>query len=165
MHEFLCRTLGMFILLGLGVPGFAQTALFSGRVSDPQQAMVSGAQVRIVNQATRIEREASTNTEGLYTVPFVVPGIYLIYVTATGFSTAVSDPLTVTLGQELIFNVQLKIGNSRQEIAVRGEMQMLNTTDAAVSTTSPSASIRFQAGVDDKLRRSSRTAPSTNCGD
>lgn len=134
MRRLINRTLGGFFLLSLSVAAFAQTGQFSGNVSDPQQAMVAGAQVRVVNQTTKYERAVKTNSDGSYVVPFVQPGTYKIFVEAPGFVSAVSDSLTLTVGQELVFNAQLTIGGTRQEVTVSTGSQLLNTTDGSVST-------------------------------
>lgn len=93
-----------------------------------------GAQIRVVNQATGVEQTATANMDGSYVVPFLQPGTYQIFVQAQGFNTAVSDPLTVTVGQEFVFNVELKVGDAKQQVTVRGGSQMLNATYASVST-------------------------------
>jgi hypothetical protein len=115
MYRLVRHALGVFILLSLSSVAFAQTAQFSGRVTDPSQALVRGADIGVVNQATGVERRVKTNAEGSYAVPFVSPGIYQVFVQANGFSTAASEPFTLTVGQVLVFDVQLKIGNSTQE--------------------------------------------------
>ncbi|HEX9198015.1 MAG TPA: TonB-dependent receptor [Acidobacteriaceae bacterium] len=134
MHRLTRRALRVFILLSLSLTAFSQTAQLSGRVTDPSQALVRNADVRVVNQATGIERRVKTNGDGSYTVPFVSPGTYQVFVQADGFSTAVSEPLTVTVGQALVFDVRLKVGSTQQDVTVEGGSQMLNTSDASVST-------------------------------
>ena len=64
------------------LPAFAQNAQFQGRVTDAQHAVVAGADVSIVNQATGVERKVKTNGDGSYAVPFVTPGTYTISVQA-----------------------------------------------------------------------------------
>jgi hypothetical protein len=103
-------------------------------VTDPQDKVVVGAEVRIFNQATGVERKITTNGDGLYTAPFVSPGSYQIYVQAAGFSTVSSEPLTVTVGQVLVFDVQLKVGNAQQQVTVNAGALTINTTDGSVST-------------------------------
>jgi hypothetical protein len=134
MSRLISRALGVFIFLLLSVVAYAQTAQFSGRVIDPSQAVVRNAEVRVVNQATDVERKVTTNADGLYTVPFVSPGTYQILVQAQGFSTAVSQPLTVTVGQALVFDVEMKVGGAQEQITVNGSDQDINTTDGSVST-------------------------------
>jgi hypothetical protein len=128
------HTLCVSIVFSLGVVAFAQTAQFFGRVTDPSQALVRGAEVRAVDQATGVELRVKTNADGIYTIPFVAPGTYQVYVQANGFSTVVSEPLTITVGQALVFDVQLKVGSSTQEVTVEAGSPVLDTTDASVGT-------------------------------
>ncbi len=134
MRRITCYTLAVFFASMLGVAAFAQTAQFSGRVTDPQDKVVVGANVRIFNQATGVEHNVKTNSDGLYVAPFIQPGTYQIYVQAQGFSTVSSQPLTVTVGQALVFDVQLKVGSAEQQITVDASDHDINTTDASVST-------------------------------
>jgi hypothetical protein len=121
-------------LLLAGMGAFAQTAQFRGQVTDPHKAVVVSAEVRILNLATGVAHKVKTNNQGVYTAPFIEPGTYQISVQAQGFSTAVSRPLTLTVGQELPFNVQLTVGSAKETVTVSGVSQMLNTTDGSVST-------------------------------
>ena len=49
-------------------------ASLSGTLKDPSGALVPGAQVAIENTATGVVRNVSTNTDGLYTAPNLIPG-------------------------------------------------------------------------------------------
>ncbi|HYG82738.1 MAG TPA: carboxypeptidase-like regulatory domain-containing protein, partial [Pyrinomonadaceae bacterium] len=44
------------------------TASLSGRISDPNGAVVSGAQVTATFKATGVRRETTTNEDGFYTL-------------------------------------------------------------------------------------------------
>jgi hypothetical protein len=132
------RTLLLFVpgfltLLASG-PAFAQGAGFSGEVIDPQKAVVPNAAVRVVNQQTTVERRTKTNGAGFYMVPYLVPGTYKIFVQAQGFETAVSEELTVTVGQMRVVRFRLRLGASADYVIVSGASQTFNTTDASVST-------------------------------
>src|SRR5450756_1536587 len=134
MRWIIRLTLAVLFAGSLGPLALAQTAQFQGRVTDPQQRIVVGADVRIFNQATGVERRVKTNHDGLYTAPFISPGSYQVYIQAPGFSTVSSTALTLTVGQTLVFDVQLKVGAASQEVSVVAGSQTLNTTDASVST-------------------------------
>jgi hypothetical protein len=135
-RHFIRSSLFLLLSLGSALSASAQgTAQFQGRVTDPQERVVAGAEVRIVNQATGVEHKLATNTEGLYTAPFLSPGMYVIAVQAPGFATASSEPLTLTVGQTLSFEVQLKVGSTNEQVTVdAGGSLTLNTTNASVST-------------------------------
>jgi len=122
-------------MLCICLPSLAQTAQFQGQVTDQHKAAVVGAEIDFINTATSVEHKAKTNGEGLYVAPFLLPGTYQIHVQAPGFSRVVSEPLTITVGQKLVFDVQLKVGSESQSVTVSSDSQMLVTTSAAVSTT------------------------------
>jgi hypothetical protein len=124
----------LLFILGGALTVSAQNAEFSGNINDPHQARVPGAQIRLVNQATGTVYKVTSNKEGFYLVPFVSPGTYKVFVQKQGFNTAISEPLTVTTGQEKVFDVGLRIGGNQEEVIVSESSQLLNTTDASVST-------------------------------
>jgi hypothetical protein len=128
------RFFGIAILYLVVAHTWGQTAQLSGQVTDSQNAVIAGAELRIVNLATGVERYTQTNGEGYYTAPFLQPNRYKLYVQKQGFETAVSDDLTLTVGQALVMTFQLRVGSTQQQVVVEGGSQLLNTTDAAVST-------------------------------
>lgn len=113
---------------------YAQTSAITGFVQDSQGAIIRGAEVRVVGQSQGMVRTVHTNSSGAFDVPFLNPGSYRIYIQAPNFSTAVSDPLALAVGQTIVFNVQLKVGSTQQEVTVNAGSQLMNTTDATVST-------------------------------
>jgi hypothetical protein len=60
----------------------------SGLVTDPSGAAISGASVSITNKATGATRNVTTNSEGLYSFPSLLPGVYELRVEQSGFKTA-----------------------------------------------------------------------------
>src|SRR5208282_2012283 len=111
---------------------FAQNGQVSGHVTDSQQASVQGATVRIINQANGVERKTTTNSDGLFSVPFVPPGVYRVFVQAVGFSTVASPDLTLDVGQALLYNVQLKVGSLSETVHVNGASPLRQTEEASV---------------------------------
>ena len=65
------------------------TSSFSGTVSDKAGAVVSGATVRAISQATGLSREARTDDSGHYLIPLLPVGFYTIHVEAQGFGVSV----------------------------------------------------------------------------
>ncbi|MEK7830833.1 MAG: carboxypeptidase-like regulatory domain-containing protein, partial [Acidobacteriota bacterium] len=61
----------------------------TGTVTDPQGAVIRGAQVTAKNMATLQESVVTSGSEGNWTVPSVSAGNYTITVTAQGFKTTV----------------------------------------------------------------------------
>lgn len=114
--------------------GFAQSAQIQGEVSDSSGAVIPKAAVRVVNQQTGTERKTATNGSGQYSVPGLDPSVYKIFVQATGFSTAVSTPITLNVAQNAVLDFKMQVGSEAQSITVDGSGPTINTTDASVST-------------------------------
>jgi Carboxypeptidase regulatory-like domain len=135
MLKRVVRIMAAVVLLVSGFSATAQTtAQFSGRVTDPQGAIVRNAEVRVVNQATGVERRVATNNDGLYTVPFLNPGMYQIFVQANGFSTTSSEPITISVGQSLSFDVQLRLMTSQQQVEVAAGVPIIDQTSSSLGT-------------------------------
>jgi len=92
-----------------------------GVVTDPSGAAVGGANVSIKNVDTGVERNISTNTDGLYVAPNLLPGKYEVRVDATGFSSTVVSDVVLTVGERREINVALKIGQASDKVKVTGE--------------------------------------------
>jgi Carboxypeptidase regulatory-like domain len=91
-----------------------------GTVTDPSGAAVASANVAIKNTATGVERSVSTNADGLYVAPNLVPGSYEIQVTATGFASTFVNEVVLTVGERREINVTLKIGQASDKVTVEG---------------------------------------------
>ncbi len=134
MFKILLRIIVFVSVAVAAMPAIAQNAQFSGRVTDAQGAVIQAAQVRVVNQATGVERKSQTNASGIYSVPFLIPGVYQIFVQGNGFTTASSEPLTLSVGQSLSFDVQLKVGTSQQQVEVNSAVPVIDQTTSSLST-------------------------------
>src|SRR5687768_6082376 len=62
------------------------TATLSGTVVDQNGAVVAGAEVTIINAATGLQRTATTNVSGSFTVPLLPPSTYSVRAQHSGFS-------------------------------------------------------------------------------
>jgi hypothetical protein len=94
------------------------TATLSGIVTDPNGALVNGAQVKAVHTATGASRETTTNDEGLYVLANLPPGAYEISIAAHGFTTKVSEtPVVLQVGRNVTLDAQLEI-NPRETVIV-----------------------------------------------
>ncbi len=85
LHKVKLLMLAGLVLLGQR-ESFGQTAgTITGEVKDSSGAMVTGATVTLTDQATNATRVATTNTDGLFVFPTLVPGKYSLQVKMSGF--------------------------------------------------------------------------------
>lgn len=78
--------------------GQSEKGTIVGVVSDSKGALVQGATVTITNLSTDTSQTITTNDEGLFASPFLVPATYKVSVTAPGFSTMVVNEVVVSVG-------------------------------------------------------------------
>jgi hypothetical protein len=66
------------ILLFASVVAFTQTegARISGRVTDPTDAVIAGAECTITNLETNVSTTTFTNEDGIYVIPDLHPATY-----------------------------------------------------------------------------------------
>ncbi|MGA7658568.1 MAG: carboxypeptidase-like regulatory domain-containing protein, partial [Candidatus Sulfotelmatobacter sp.] len=72
--EAICLVVSLLIPTLLSAQGASGRIV--GRVADPTGAVLAGAKITLVNEATAISRDALTNDSGDYTFVNVVPGTY-----------------------------------------------------------------------------------------
>jgi hypothetical protein len=101
MHAFRPTRAALLLFLFLVTPGVvaAQTtfATITGTVTDSSGAVIRGAAVSATNVETSVVTKATTNDDGVYTVPQLREGPYLLSITATGFREFIAtDILLVT---------------------------------------------------------------------
>lgn len=116
----------------------AQTARFTGQVTDPQNAAIPGAEVQVINQGSLVKVTAKTDAAGNYMVPYLPAGKYQIVVRADGFSQSISGDLSLGVGQALVYNVQLTVGAAQATVSVEGgtgEVTQVNTQNAEIAGT------------------------------
>src|SRR5215831_17543530 len=123
-------------IFGLGTSR-AQTVTGSitGQVTDFSGALVSGATVTAENVATSVKTTATTNSAGLYTIPFLPIGSYTLTVDFKGFASAKIALFALEINQTAKIDVALKI-SSTETVVVQGEAHpILNTTDSTLGVT------------------------------
>src|SRR5665213_3181542 len=112
-HWYLGLLAMLLSVAGLMPPvtmGQQATANVNGVVKDPSSAAVANARVELTNVNTGVVRKTSTNTDGIYNFPSVVPGVYSMQVSATGFAVVSQPPVTLQVGQTATFDFQLSVG-------------------------------------------------------
>lgn len=104
----------------------------TGKITDPNGAVVSTATVTIENLGTGVSDTVTTNDEGSYNFPLVQPGKYALTIAAPGFKTARRDDLVLAVAGKLTLDVQMEVGNAAETVTVLADAGILET--GAVNT-------------------------------
>jgi hypothetical protein len=102
----------------------------SGRVTDSSGAVLPGASLELRNTATNVKLKTSTNAEGLFVLPPVIPGVYDISAAAAGFSTAQLNGMSLEVGQSRTVNLTLALGPVAESVTVSDVAPLLTTNRA-----------------------------------
>jgi hypothetical protein len=113
----------------------------SGTVSDSSGAVVANATVSLTNLATGVTTAVTTNAQGLYSVPNLLPGDYQQKVSATGFQTAIRNGIVLPVGSQMVSNVEMKLGAINETLEVSAQPQDLQLETSAISASIDSQTI------------------------
>lgn len=106
-------------------------ATITGYVTDPSNAPVPGAVVKTIRDGTNETRETRTNSEGLYTIPYLEPGAYTVEVSASGFQLLRRTGIELRVADKLNLSAALEVGTMSQAITVAGEQEIIDTSTAS----------------------------------
>jgi Carboxypeptidase regulatory-like domain/TonB dependent receptor len=114
--------------------GFAQTdgARISGRVTDPTDAVIVGAECKITNLETNVSTTTFTNEDGIYVLSDLRPATYRLVIKKVGFRTVVQPSLQLYVQDAVNENFKLALGSASEISTVTAAL--LQTESAAVST-------------------------------
>src|SRR4051794_34672303 len=88
-----CTTIVLFaLLIPSRLSGQAtELGAILGTVSDPQNAAVANASVKVINTGTGVAREVNSDSQGNFAARSLVPGTYSVEVTAPNFQKQVQS--------------------------------------------------------------------------
>jgi hypothetical protein len=120
----------------IAIPGLLMGQLdqgaVSGTVTDPQGAAVSHATVELTNVDTGFVLQGHTDGSGVFIFQPVKIGHYTVAVSSPGFDSVTKSGLELQVGQRLEADIQLRVGSTKETVAVNAsEAPLLQTDDAA----------------------------------
>src|SRR6516162_8776498 len=132
--------LGRWVLLTLclvallSAPLFAQktTGNLRGVVTDPSGAVVANVPVVVTNVSTGQERTVTTNTQGEYTAPELIAGVYKVTVKAPNFKESITNNVEVHTSSTEVLNVQLQVGSTSEQVTVAASEIQVQTDNAGL---------------------------------
>ena len=122
------------VCLPATVFGQTYTATLTGTVVDPGGAAVPKVKVVAVNQATKLENSAETTDGGLYRIPFLPIGTYVVTAELAGFKKVVSSAIQLEVNQTARVDLALELGAVTDEVTVSGMSPVLQTENPTVGT-------------------------------
>jgi hypothetical protein len=125
--------MAVLVFLIMALPLKAQTpdtATIRGRVSDPSNAAVGGAEVTIVSQLNGITRKIETDDAGNFAFAGLSPsGRYTVAAQKKGFAEAQSSEITIAGGATAEVDLQLSLPGVSAKIEVAGAAGEVRTDE------------------------------------
>jgi len=138
----LAAALLLSVLVSLPVGAQVAGGSLSGTITDPSGAGIPQAQITIKNLATGVERDITTNENGFYSVPNLLPGEYQVTVTAKGFNSEVKSGFTINVGARQVFDLALQIGTVTHRVEVTAEAPAIQLASSDISATVNATTVR-----------------------
>src|SRR2546421_7354125 len=120
-------------LLALTAFGQQTTGSLSGTITDQSGAVVPGATVKVVNVDTGAERNAESNSQGVFDLQTLQPGKYTVTVDAKGFKRAVSRDIVVSVATSAQVTIALEVGQASETVTVTATQEILNTSSPSLT--------------------------------
>jgi len=149
LHDSLVFITACILLLWC-IPSMGQVlkGSISGTVTDPQGAVVSGAQVKATNTATGVTLTTTSDSAGLFRFNLIPTGEYKVEVSAQGFQTTVQSNILVAAGRDSgLGAIKMTVGGTTETIEVTATAPLIESTQAQVTNTFSGTALTSFAGV------------------
>src|SRR4030095_7430306 len=112
----------------------AQTAMsrITGTVTDTTGALVNGANVTVINEATDLTQSQLSNDSGGYAFGVLPVGTYTITVERSGFKKFAKTGNVLEVNTPLTVDVVLAVGQLSEVVTVQGGTEQLQTANATI---------------------------------
>ncbi len=109
------------------------SATLSGTVVDQNGAVIPSADITITNTATGLQRTATSNDSGFFTVPLLPPSTYTVRAQHSGFSPVEIPNVVLNVGDNKSIQIPLKAGDVNATVTVDSSVETVRT-DGSVGT-------------------------------
>jgi hypothetical protein len=133
--------LSLALLAAIFLPAQQTNGTVTGIATDGSGAVLPGVQVQLKNLRTNVVREATTDSSGSYSLPFLPAASYSLTATAKGFRKYEVETFSLQVGQTARLDLQLELGDISQTLSVSGSAVALQTESASVGAVIDSAKI------------------------
>ena len=127
--------LAVAVALVMAAPSFAQkiTGTIRGTVTDPSGAVIAGAKVTVINDATGLTRSAPTTSAGIFAFAELPVGTYTVRVENAGFKAEVRSNVVLNVAEARAVDVTLQTGDISEVVTVEVPAVAVKLVGADVS--------------------------------
>ncbi len=132
LHRRCFPCAGTFTFFLMCTAAFAQTSQITGAVRDSSGAGIPDAAIRLTREDTGTVAATTTNSVGMYTIPYLAPATYRVEATGPGLAPATANAVLRT-GQTLQLDMELTVAAVTETVNVFDSV-LLQKTSGAVNT-------------------------------
>src|SRR6266478_2375953 len=140
--SFLALVLIHSVAMHVDVQAQVAGGTITGTVVDSSGRLMPNVGVSITNLATGINRTVTTNEDGLYIAPNLLPASYELTFTATGFKTDVRTGIELTVGATVTSNMTMQVGGAKETIQVQTEAPDVQLATSDISAVVNATTVR-----------------------
>ncbi len=100
-------------------------ASITGHILDPAGAAVSGASIKLTSTTTAAVYMAQSDAAGIYQLPFVLVGSYILTVEQQGFKKYEQQGIELAVAQKAVIDINLQLGAVTQTVSVTADAPVL----------------------------------------
>ena len=145
LMKYLAGALVLLAIFAFAPFAHAQGDIFgvlSGKVTDSTGALIPGANITIMNEATKLKRVVVSDSTGFYTAPQLSVGQYTVRGEKQGFKMTAVTGIDLNAGAHATADITLQIGAAKEEVIVESTGQTINTQSAEMSSTVDSQQVQ-----------------------
>ena len=133
-HRTVFVVFAVWLMLPSSLLAQSGAGSIQGTVQDVTTAPIPGCSIHVVNQATNVAIDTTTNTSGFYSMPGLFAGTYTLTFTSPGMKKH-EAVITLQNAQVAVLNVTLSIGDVAEKVVVTAETVQLATYDSGTVST------------------------------
>jgi hypothetical protein len=134
LSRLLCLT-ALLLIRQLAFAQGASTGDLHVSVKDPKGNAVTNATVTVQDVAKGLERAASSDGQGGYSVRQLAPGTYTVVVSTPGFAKEEATGVTITVGGLVELPVALTVAGGKEVVEVTSQAELVETSRSSTTDT------------------------------
>lgn len=125
------NTLLLAVISFYGSILYAQTgtAMLTGRATDSTGAILPQVEVAVQNTQTNVSSTTTTNSEGYFVIPNLIPGQYSLSARFQGMKNLERKGIVLRIGDRVTLDFVMEVGSQAESISVTAETPLLRVDD------------------------------------
>jgi len=132
----------LFSVVAVNLHAQVAGGTISGTVTDSSGRVINNVQITITNVDTGVIRDVTTNDEGFYSAPNLLPGTYEAKFSAPGFKIEERKSIELTVGASVGLDQTLRVGSFSETVVVQSEVPAVQLSTSDISAVVNATTIR-----------------------